>query len=76
MTFASSTLQIWRHEYSGDLNIVIFVAIDRRDDKAIINPHTQSGGIGVQTPIMTYDLIILTFLPLKLGLIGTKQTNF
>jgi len=31
MTLASSTLQIWRHEYSGDLNIVIlviFVGID------------------------------------------------
>jgi len=25
---ASSTLQIRRHEYSGDLNIVIFVGID------------------------------------------------
>jgi len=27
MTLASSTLQIWRHEYSGDFNIVIFVGI-------------------------------------------------
>ncbi|KEH25859.1 transmembrane protein, putative [Medicago truncatula] len=27
MTLASSTLQIRRHEYSGDLNIVIFVGI-------------------------------------------------
>ncbi|AES71539.1 transmembrane protein, putative [Medicago truncatula] len=25
MTLASSTLQIWRHEYSGDMNIVILV---------------------------------------------------
>jgi len=27
MTLASSTLQIWRHDYSGDLNIFIFVGI-------------------------------------------------
>jgi len=27
MTLASSTLQIQRHEYSGDSNIVIFVGI-------------------------------------------------
>ena len=27
MTLASSTLQIWRHEYSGDINIVIFVGV-------------------------------------------------
>jgi len=28
MTLASSTLQIRRHEYFGDINIVIFVGID------------------------------------------------
>jgi len=27
MTLASSTLQIWRHKYSKDLNIVVFVGI-------------------------------------------------
>jgi len=27
MTFASSTLQIQRHKYSGDFNIVIFVGM-------------------------------------------------
>ncbi|AES87136.1 transmembrane protein, putative [Medicago truncatula] len=27
MTLVSSTLQIWRHEYSGDINIVIFIGI-------------------------------------------------
>jgi len=27
MTFASSTLRIWKHEYFGGLNIVVFVGI-------------------------------------------------
>jgi len=27
MTLTSSTLQIWTHDYFGDLNIVIFVSI-------------------------------------------------
>jgi len=45
-----------------------FFFVDRRDGQTIINSHTQSGDTGVQTPIMTSDLTISTFLPVELGL--------
>jgi len=49
----------------------LFFLVDRRDDKVIVNLHTQSGGIGVQTPVMISGLTISTFLivrehPIKL----------
>jgi hypothetical protein len=42
--------------------------VDRRDGKAIINSHTQSGGTGVRTSVMKSGLSISTFLPIELGL--------
>jgi len=57
-------------------NTQLFFWIDRRDDKAIINPHIQSGGAGVRTPVITFGLTILIFLPVKLRVIGLKTHNF
>ena len=42
--------------------------VDRRDDKTIINSHTQSGGTGVRTQVMTSSLTISSILPVELGL--------
>lgn len=46
--------------------------VDWRDDKTILNSYTQSGGIRVQTPVMTSDLTISAFLPVELGLMGHR----
>jgi len=47
----------------------IYVSLDTRDDKVIVNSHIQSEGIRVQTTVMTSDLITSTFLTVELGLI-------
>ena len=52
-----------------------FFLVDRRDGKAVINSHTQSGGTGVRTPVMTSGLTISAFLPVVLGLMGRAYSN-
>ncbi|AES65218.1 transmembrane protein, putative [Medicago truncatula] len=59
MTLASSTLQIRKHEYFEDLNIVIFTKWQSHY-KLI---HT-SGGTWVRTPVMTSGLTISAFCQL------------
>jgi len=53
----------------------LFIFVDRRDVKANINPHAQSRGIGVRTPVMTSGLIISTFLSVELRLMRQKERN-
>jgi len=47
--------------------LLIIFFVDRRDDKVIINSHTQSRGTGVRSPIMTFSITISTFLYVELG---------
>ena len=45
---------------------IFYFFLDRRNDKAIVNPHTQSKGTVVQTPIMMFGLTISAFLSVEL----------
>ena len=58
------------------MNSFFFFLVDRRDDKAVINSHTQSGGTGVRIPVMTSGLIISTFLSVELRLMGPIELFF
>jgi len=46
--------------------IFLFFLVYRRNDKVIINSHTQSGDVGVRTPVKTSGLTISTFLLVEL----------
>jgi len=61
-----------------NIKIMLFegsVFLDRRDDKVIINSHTQSENTGVRTPVLTSSLTISAFLSVELRLMMIAFLN-